>query len=65
MYIIIVIFLLIILRVCATFICGHQTRRKGNDGAIGVQSTEVYWFGRHFATRLSCLLEKERVFLLS
>lgn len=58
MYIIIVIFLLIIFRLCATFICGHQARRKGNDGAIGVQSTEDCWCGRHFATRLPCLLEK-------
>jgi hypothetical protein len=55
MYIIIVIFLLIIFRVCATFICGHQTRRKGNAGAIGVQNTEDYWFGSHFATRLVAL----------
>ena len=60
MYVIIVIFLLIIFRVCATFICGHQTRRKGNDGAIGVQNTEDYWFGSHFATRLVALHVKKK-----
>ena len=65
MHIIIVIFLLIIFRVCATFICGHQTRRKENDGAIGEHSTEDYWFGSRCATRLPCQLKKKQVFLLS
>jgi hypothetical protein len=42
--------------------CGHQTKRKGNDWAIGEPSTEDYWFGSHFATRLPCLLKKNKYF---